>query len=520
MAPHRPLAATRAWIVALALASAACASPSPTPTAPAAESPPSSQAGQVPGTSATPVARAATGLTATAPGAPRADQTAATAAARLALVEGDYPAAVEQWRALSPTTPDARFGLALSQALDHDGHAALTTLASGPDPRDGFVRGLAEDAIDQHATGMQSLADYATSNADVAAPVWLEIAEREGAAHRLRESADAAATGLNLAQARPLKERLLEVRAQALADLGDNEAAFDAHRQRLALATSTGTLGEQLFRLAQASRDLGKPDAALQALKTALDQFPEASTTSDALRLLDELGASNQVDPYVLGRARYHAIDYRNAVSAFDQYLKTDPNGPDAPSARLYRALASLTPGNEPAALRELDAIADDPGQDTEIAAQALLEAGQALESLALPDQAESRYARLLDRFPRLDAAATAAFRLGLVRYVRGADADAIGAWDGLLARRSDLSPDDVSRALYWRGKALAHQGRPAEATGELRRGRRHSSGRLLRAPQRHTERVDEPDIPARSRRHAGGRAAVWRLARDPPPGP
>src|SRR2546429_120644 len=84
-------------------------------------------------------------------------------------------------------------------------------------------------------------------------------------------------------------------RAKALAGVGDNDAAFDAHRQVLALATSTGTLGEELFRLARASRDLGKTDAAVQALRTALDQFPSASTTADALRLLDDLGAANQI---------------------------------------------------------------------------------------------------------------------------------------------------------------------------------------------------------------------------------
>src|SRR5205823_1325740 len=210
----------------------------------------------------------------------------------------------------------------------------------------------------------------------------LEIAERELNAHHPTEAADASSKGLDLAQGRPLKQRLLDVRAQALAGVGDNEAAFDAHRQVLALATSKSALGEQLFRLAQVSRDLGKPDAAIQALKTALDQFPQATTTPDALRLLDQLQAADQIDPFVLGRARYYAVDYRNAVTAFDRYLQADANGPDVPSARLYKALASMTPGNEPNALRELDALADDPDQDTDIAAQALLEAGQALEGL------------------------------------------------------------------------------------------------------------------------------------------
>ena len=222
-----------------------------------------------------------------------------------------------------------------------------------------------------------------TRNAAVAGAVWLEIAERELAARRPRESAEAALKGLDVAQPRTLKEQLLTVRAQALAAVGDNDGAFDAHRQVLALATSSATLGEQLFRLAQVSRDLGKPAEAVRALRTALEQFPSASTTPDALRLLDELDAARELDPYILGRARYFAADYRNAVRAFDQYLQADANGPDAPSARLYRALASLSPGNEPSALRELDRIADDPDQETEIAAQALLEAGQALEGLS-----------------------------------------------------------------------------------------------------------------------------------------
>src|SRR6185369_3484497 len=114
---------------------------------------------------------------------------------------------------------------------------------------------------------MAALAAYANGNPDVAAAVWLEIAERELVARRVREAAESAARGLDGAQARQLKQRLLEVRAQALGALGDREAAFDAHRQVLALATSNAALGEQLFRLAQVSRDLGKRDEALRALK-------------------------------------------------------------------------------------------------------------------------------------------------------------------------------------------------------------------------------------------------------------
>lgn len=418
-------------------------------------------------------------------------QQAAIDAARRLSVEGDFLRAAEAWAtlrtsSLPPTlAAEVRFEQAFALAQAGRGADAVQVLADSPaDPRDPYLRGLAFDADNRHAEGMQSLANYAYANPATAPGVWLEIAERELNARRPREAADAAANGLTIAQPRSLKQRLLEVRAQALAGLGDNDAAFDAHRQVLALATSNATLGEQLFRLAQVSRDLGKRDAAVQALKTALDQFPQASTTADALRLLDELGAASDIDPYVLGRARYLAVDYRNAVTAFDQYLTTDPTGPDAPSARLYAALASLTPGNEPNALRQLDGIASDPDQQSEIAAQALLEAGQALEGLSEPDQAEARYQRLLDTFPGLDAAATAGFRLGLLRYVRGADVEAIGAWDGLVARGDDLAPGDVARALYWRGKALARLGRQADAQASYARAAaiRPSSYYTLRA--------------------------------------
>jgi hypothetical protein len=199
-----------------------------------------------------------------------ADQRTAFAEARRLQIEGDYAGAAATWPSLLNTSAsaDARFSLALCQAQAGDGAAAQQTLARGaPDARDDFVRGLAQETQGQHAQAMRSLAAYANANPSTAAAVWLEIAERELNARRPQQAADATATALDSAQARRLKQRLLEVRGQALAALGDNDAAFDAHRQVLALATSTSALGEQLFHLAQVSRDLGKPDAALQALK-------------------------------------------------------------------------------------------------------------------------------------------------------------------------------------------------------------------------------------------------------------
>ena len=54
------------------------------------------------------------------------------------------------------------------------------------------------------------------------------------------------------------------------------------------------------------------------------------------------------------------------------------------------------------------------------------------------------------------------------MRYVRGADNEAIAAWDALIARRDDLSTDDVSRAFYWRARALSRLGRDGDARSSL----------------------------------------------------
>ncbi len=271
------------WLSVLALVGLVCGCSSPTP--PAATSLPGTPSPTIASSTSAPAP--AQGISTVAPAATAAPSNSDVAHARLLEVEGDYANAIAAWQQLLPL-PDARYNLALSQALSEDGAAALQTLSTGtPDSRDGYVRGLALDAQNQHDQAMQARADYANANPNVAAAVWLEVAERELNARRAQQAADATATALNLAEGRPLKERLLDVRAQALAILGNNDAAFDAHRQVLALATSDATLGEQLFHLAQVSRDLGKPDQAVQALKTALDQFPSASTTPDALRLLD-----------------------------------------------------------------------------------------------------------------------------------------------------------------------------------------------------------------------------------------
>src|SRR5262249_11888233 len=323
--PWRHVRSLPAVALALLVACTAPAPPVATPSA-APTTPPTAAATAAVQQQPTPASAPTTALPAQEQLTP--EQRQAIPAARQRMLEGDYGRGVEAWRhsltlALPPrAASEGQFQLALALTKQGQGSEALQ-LASQlqGDPRQAFIQGLALEASNRHPEAMATMASYAANNPAVAPAVYLEIAEREQTAGRAQEAADAASRGLDQAQARQLKQQLLEVRAQALATLGQNEAAFDAHRQVLALATSSATLGEQLSRLAQVSRDLGKRDESVRALKTALDEFPSASTTADALRLLDELNAADEVDPFILGRARYFAVDYRNAVTAFDRYL-------------------------------------------------------------------------------------------------------------------------------------------------------------------------------------------------------
>src|SRR5262249_43826849 len=151
-----------------ALFVASCSSPAPVAPTPSLSTPPT----QAPPTDiasptamASPTAPAVATVAPASPEALSADQASTFSEARLLQVEGDYAGAAEKWRSLLDVTPDARVSLVACLAAAGDGVGALNVLSSGgPDPRDGFVRGLALEASGQHAAAMQSMADYANAN--------------------------------------------------------------------------------------------------------------------------------------------------------------------------------------------------------------------------------------------------------------------------------------------------------------------------------------------------------------------
>ncbi|MBI4493852.1 MAG: transglycosylase SLT domain-containing protein [Chloroflexi bacterium] len=129
--------------------------------------------------------------------------------------------------------------------------------------------------------------------------------------------------------------------------------------------------------------------------------------------------------------------------------------------AQLYRALAQMGFGPDPEAIDQLQRLAD-RAEDPEIAAQALLEAGKALEQLFRSRDAQASYEDALRRFGSADVAPQVAFRLGFARYLDKDYRGAAQAWTDLL--RSEPEPEARTQALFWLGKALAAQGRKEEA--------------------------------------------------------
>ncbi|MBI4493352.1 MAG: transglycosylase SLT domain-containing protein [Chloroflexi bacterium] len=318
----------------------------------------------------------------------------------------------------------------------------------------------ANGQLDASATQLSALA---RNHPELAPALRLKQAEWALQAKRSDLAARAADAGLKDAQPRLLRIELLETLGKARTAEGDPEGAYQAYRQILALAGTTSYLGEQLYNLAVAYREIGKQDEALRALQTVVRDFPRSKWAPAALDLLDKLGKLSSVDGYHIGRVRYVWGNYRGAITAFDQYLAQQPNGPDAESARLYRAQSMMAPGKEGPAIDLLKKLATQ-AEDEEIAAQALLEAGKGYESMGSFQAAAATYQALGkdSRLSGTDGAQEAAFRLGVAHYMAGAYEPALDAWKALLA--TDPESDPRARALYWSGKALEQLGRQPDA--------------------------------------------------------
>jgi soluble lytic murein transglycosylase len=392
------------------------------------------------------------------------------------LVGADYAAAIAHYEKLagSPSgAGKAEAQLRLGQALARAEQAVRAKEVLETLRREQPSTRQAEEALGflAEAEAGQGNIDAAVGHVDALAKarpelgpsLRLKLAEWAASARRHDLSAQAAEAGLKDAQPRLLRIELAEKLGEARTALGDHEGAYQAYREILSIAGTASYLGEQLYNLAAAYRQIGREEEALRALQTAVRDFPRAKTAPNAVQLLERMGQLDSVDGYRVGRIRYIWGNYRGAVQAFDQYLAQQPNGPDAEPARLYRALSIMAPGSEAPAIEQLRRLAA-MAEDEEIVAHALVEAGKGYESAGNFGAAAGTYEALLrdSRLAGTEGAEEGPFRHGLALYMAGNNQAAVDAWRTYLT--SDPEAAHKARALYWTGKALERLGRGEEA--------------------------------------------------------
>lgn len=398
------------------------------------------------------------------------------------LANADYSGAADYFRGVAEShgkgglAAEARLRLGQAMAEAGQGQAALDALAGlerdYPDAEQmllvPYFRGIAYRALGQLDRAAEELGRYAASDPKTEAGVRLVLVQMYLDSRQPQQAAQEAEAGLKAAASRLMRIETMERLGRALMAVGDADGAFNAYRRVLAEAGSKYFLGEQLYNLAVAMRQLGRTQDAVRALKSAIVEFPKSRKAVDSIRLLEQMGALKQVDAFHRGMVYYHWGNYRAAIAAYDEYLAAEPKGEWAAEAVLYRALSRLGPGSEVSAVQELQAVAR-TYPDEDAAPKALLEAGLALERLSRYRDAEAVYQWLDEDFSWADEGWQGAFRLGLARHLQGAYRTALEAWDSLLAR--DPDPDLKAAAYYWSGRALAALGQDSEARSRWEKG-------------------------------------------------
>lgn len=261
--------------------------------------------------------------------------------------------------------------------------------------------------------------------------------------------------------------------AVAAANLGQGQKAQDFLRH-LALnfpASRSAAAGNGLARrlLAQAGGsgafDPDAPDTALLVAEALVEKgAPEAALKQLEGRAGWTPGQAARAD-YVRGKAEYRLRRPKAAFEAFGRAIAADPAASLAGWARyhqarcLWRSLTAEDARRMEALLRE---VLEAPGRD-----DPLREAAARHLALGLIDR--GRFAEALEAAGRLkglavppDVAAQGAALAAILRYVTG---DLPGAEAELAAFTTRFPGDDwADGARYWRGKALAGQGRTREA--------------------------------------------------------
>ena len=468
----------------------ACNLPASTPTPTGATSLPPSETSTGPTSSPVPPTGSPT---------PTTVPTISIAAGDLALFNGDYTRARDEYRAAYAASGDpqvraaALWGLGRLEYESSNYAQSLNALReliyyygnSQKAPYAYFLLGETMMGLDRYQEASTYFSLYLSLKPGV---IDLYAQDRIGDAQAAAENYPAAASAYQAALDAPHIGDDTAVRiklARAIAETGDTDKALSIY-DAIASQSSNDYVKAQMDLLAgQLQLSVGETDAAYAHFLHAVENYPLAYDSYTALVALVE--ANVPVDDYQRGLVDYHAAKYSFALEAFDRYVASHPQNDG--NVHYYRALTLQAQGDYEGAITGwsnfINAYPNNPfwkdawedkaytqwnflGQ-YDVAARTLLryvstvpastsapsillQAGRIQERGGELASAAETWIRIADEYPNSSIVPLALFWAGIAYYRLGNYTDALVNF-----QRSQLFstlPEDQARASFWEGKA------------------------------------------------------------------
>ncbi|MGI5916425.1 MAG: transglycosylase SLT domain-containing protein [Anaerolineae bacterium] len=286
----------------------------------------------------------------------------------------------------------------------------------------------------------------------------------------------------------------LEMLATAYRRQSRYDDALAAYDRILSFAQNAPYRATIIHRRGETLLDAGRADEAVQQFRRVLDTHADTAAAALSLGRLDDLGLS-QVDDLQRGLIAYHAGQYDRAVQVLSRYADENPDG-DPGRARYFVALSYGRLGQYAEAYREYDAMiqsypehplvgdarigralaAASAGEDAiglysdfvqqhpqhSRAPEALWRAGETLERAGRWEEAAGFYRRLHREYPGDSRAAEAHFREALGYYAAGNLDAAYDIWSPALEQAPNA--EERARLHTWLGKIEQARGDTAAA--------------------------------------------------------
>lgn len=385
---------------------------------------------------------------------------------------GDYSGAVEALNLLiatfpqSPHVPYAYFtlGQALS-ALGRHSEAAdayLNYLTLRPGVVDAYVLSLRGDALQAAGRYGEALLDY---RAALQSPSFLD-------------------------------RTAIEIKiAQTHAIVGDHETALGLYQQIYNTTDSDYVRAQMDWLMGQVYIALGKVDQAYAAYQDAVNNYPTAYDSYQALVALVDAGVV--VDELNRGIVDYYAGQYGVAIAAFDRYFLA--GGADPATAHYYYGLSLRALGGYEQAIAHWEQIIhnfsdhrfwDEAWEQKAYtqwsflnqhsqaiqtlqdfvalapnhprAGEFLFDAAQIAERAGMLDQAVELWERVAAQYPGYEQAKRALFLAGITRVRLGDAGGAYNVFQRVLQNAETL--EERAAAYFWQGKCKAALGDNAAA--------------------------------------------------------